>query len=131
MSKVLIQSVTKLALIASLLFTATSCLSALLGSHNDNSKLYNTEWSTDNEEEGLKFFNDNSVLFFNSYTRGAGKFEYDAESGFITFTNLSATMGTTTCEFPGAKVEKDGSMSLYWHYLGKSENYYEVLYRRR
>ena len=131
MKKELLHCALRASAIVASLFFFTSCLNALLGTLNDNAQLYNTEWSAADEKEGLKFFNDDSVLFFNQYTRGAGTFEYDASTGYITFTNLSATMGSMTAEFPGAKIEDDGSMSLYWHELGRSQNYYEVLYRRR
>lgn len=98
---------------------------------NDNAVFYGSEWSTEDETEGLKFFEDNSVLFFHPSGRGAGTFKYDKQSGSITLYNLSTTISGKTAEFTSAIMQSDGTMKLYWHVLGASDNYYMVLYKRR
>gem|GEM_PF-4550718 len=58
------------------------CLSSCLPiSFNDNYVLYGSEWSDENEEEGLKFFKDDTVLFFSPYCRESSSYEYDKASG--------------------------------------------------
>ena len=117
-------------LITCFILQLSSC-SSLFEPANDNAQLYGSEWSTSSEDEGLKFYKDNSVLYFSSYNRGSGMFEYDAASGIIIFDGLSATFPSFTSEMPGAEILDDVTMKLYWHELGKSANYYMILYRRR
>lgn len=118
-----------------LIFLSTICF-FLLGACtkselNDNKSLYDSEWSTSSEEEGLKFYNDDSVLYFSTYGAGSGTFEYNAKTGAIEFDGLSASFPSFISVMPGAQIQSDGTMWLYWHELGKSANYYMVLYRRR
>lgn len=117
-----------LLLVVSLL--ATSCLGALLDS-NDNAKLYGTEWSTESETQGLKFYSDDSVLFFYSSGRGSGTFDYNASTGYVELKSLSVTNGGKTTYFTSGEIKEDGTMELNWHNLGESKNYYMVLYKRR
>ncbi len=111
----------------------TSCLGLLLDAteENDNKQLYGSEWSTEDQSQGLKFYKDDSVLFFWTYGRGSGTFEYDSSTKYIEFTNFSMTAEGQTSEFPAAQILEDGTMKLYWHYLGKAENYYMILIKRR
>lgn len=117
-----------LLLVVSLL--ATSCLGALLGS-NDNAKLYGTEWSIENETQGLKFFSDDSVLYFYPYGRCSGTFDYNASTEYIELQSLSVTYNGKTTYFTSCEIKEDGTMELNWHNLGESKNYYMVLYKRR
>lgn len=98
---------------------------------NDNYKLYNTEWSTESQQEGLKFFKDDSVMYFSSYNKASSTYEYSESDHYIIFDNLIATFPSFTSEMPLAEMQADGTMKLYWHELGKTENYYMILYRRR
>lgn len=110
------------------LLITSSCVSLLF---NDNSILYNTEWSVANESEGLKFYNDNSVLYFATGVRGTGRYNYSSSDNIITFENLSANFPYFTAEFQYAELIDSNTMKLWWHQLGSSENYYELLYKRR
>lgn len=98
---------------------------------NDNHKLYNTEWSTETQQEGLKFLKDDSVLYFSSYNRASSTYEYSEKDHYIIFDNLMASFPSFTSEMPFAEMLADGTMKVYWHELGKTENYYMILYRRR
>ena len=108
----------------------TSCLGPV-ETVNENKQLYGSEWSTEDESQGLKFFDDDSVLFFWTYGRGSGMFQYESRTGYIALKNLSMTVDGKTSEFDAAQVLEDGTMKLYWHYLGESKSYYMILIRRR
>ena len=105
----------------------TSCWGLL----NDNYQLYGSEWSTEDTAQGLKFYNDDSVLFFWELGRQAGTYDYNASIGIVELSGLHVTLLGETAEFTAAEVFNDGTMKLYWHYLGQSENYYTLLYKRR
>lgn len=108
----------------------TSCLGSSVV--NDNARLYNTEWSNGEENEGLKFFSDNSVLFYSELgTRAIGSFDYDASSKVITFNGLTVMFTHLSGEITSADLLQDGAMKMYWHELGKSTDYFEILYQRR
>ena len=120
-------------LFITILLTVSSCLPLTYDNtpSNDNAKLYGTEWSTESEGEGLKFFKDDSVLYFSAYNRAASTFVYTEKDGYIVFDDLHADFPSFTSEMPMAQMLEDGTMKLYWHELGKSANYYMILYRRR
>lgn len=118
------------------LFAASSCLplSVDTAEKNDNAELYGTEWSNDTQENGLKFYKGDKVLFFAAYiSQPTGTFEYDASSGNIVFEGLTVVEASRTTEFSGATIEKDDNtkMKVYWHELGKTESHYYYMYRRR
>ena len=99
---------------------------------NDNAELYYTEWSTDNNSEGLKFYDDDTVLYFSTgYMTKTGTFEYDASNKSIYFRGLVAQYPSFTSEMTWAEMISKNKMHLHWHELGKSEGYYMVLYKRR
>jgi len=98
---------------------------------NDNAELYDTEWSTKDYQEGLKFYKDDTVMSFAGGTRSKGTFEYTKSIGFIKLEGLEEYYSTYTAIITGAQMQDDGSMKLYWHKLGEDKGYYEVLYRRR
>lgn len=117
------------------LFITTAC-SGLFGDQvsrqsNDNAILYDTEWSTDDEVEGLKFYKDNSVMYFSGKFRGKGSFEYDAANQYISFEGLEVYFTSFTAVEDHARILEDGSMKLFWHAMGESKGYYEILYKRR
>ena len=110
---------------------ATSCfdLSSIL---NANIYLYGTEWSNEDEAQGLKFYDDDSVLFFWEFGREPGTFEYNLDEKYIKLNSVTVTTLGETSEFTGAQILEDGeTMKLYWHKLGGKENYYMLLYKRR
>ena len=113
-----------------------SCLPASLDpvETNDNAELYGSEWSNDTQENGLKFYKGDKVLFFASYiSQPTGTFEYDASSGNIVFEGLTVVEESRTTEFSGATIDKDDNtkMKVYWHELGKTDSYWYYMYRRR
>lgn len=112
---------------------ATSCLSALLdAAGNDNAKFYGSEWSTEKEAEGLKFYKDDSVLYFcEGGITASGTFKYYPSEKIIEFDGLTAKFTYFISEMTYAEVVSDTEMKLHWHELGKSEGYYMVLYKRR
>lgn len=111
----------------------TSCLGAILdAAENDNATLYGTEWSTEKQTEGLKFYKDNTVLYFSSSGGNkTGSFDYDSSSKYIEFEGLTIIMQYLSAEITGASLESDTSMKVYWHELGKSEGFYMMMYKRR
>lgn len=101
-------------------------------SKNDNSEFYNTEWSTSDRKEGLKFYDDNTVLeFASSGYRGKGTFDYVKDLQWIKFHNLETFFPTYTTVTTSAFIQEDGSLKVVWHKLGEDTNYYEVMYQRR
>lgn len=115
-----------------LLFTLSSCTGLLSEPMkvNDNAVLYGTEWSNEKKEEGVKFYKDNSVLFFAGGVRNKGTFEYDASTKYITFEGGELYFSSWTCVNTGAYLVDDNTMKLYWHPLGEDEKYQQTLYKR-
>lgn len=99
---------------------------------NDNAEFYNTEWSTANKSEGLKFYSDDTVLeFASSGYRGTGTFEYVKDLQWIKFYNLETHFPTYTTVTTSAFILEDGTLKVVWHKLGDDTNYYEIMYKRR
>lgn len=98
---------------------------------NDNAEFYGTEWSTDDQKEGLKFYNDDTVLYFAGSYRGKGTFKYDASLKYMTFDNLEVFFSSFTAVEDCAFLLDDGSLKLCWHAMGEDKGYYEILYKRR
>lgn len=101
---------------------------------NDNAKFYGTEWSTDDMKEGLKFYNDNTVMYFSGPYRGTGTFKYYpniTDYGYIEFNDLEVFFSSFTAVEDCAYMKEDGSMKLCWHAMGEDKGYYEILYKRR
>ena len=106
---------------------------------NDNAELYNTEWSNKDKSEGLKFYNDDTVLSFAGGSRSKGTFDYTVFSsvtetgaiGFMTFEGLENYFSTYTTVIDAASILEDGTMKLYWHIMGEEKGYYQILYQRR
>ena len=113
-----------------LLTFSISCIPVSLDT-NDNSELYGTEWSTSDQVESLLFNRDNTVVYSCQNRSGKGSFEYDSSSRIITFDGLTVNWGTTTSVMTSAKLTDDKTMNLYWHEVGKTDNNYEIMYRRR
>ncbi len=106
---------------------------------NDNTELYNTEWSNSDRSEGLKFYNDDTVLSFAGGSRSKGTFDYTVFSsvtetgaiGYMTFEGLENYFSTYTTVIDAASILEDGTMKLYWHIMGEEKGYYQILYQRR
>lgn len=99
---------------------------------NDNVEFYDTEWSSSDKSEGLKFYDDNTVLeFVSSGYRGTGTFEYFKDMKWIKFHNLETFFPTYTTVTTSAFVQDDGSLKVVWHKLGEDKNYYVMMYKRR
>ena len=122
-----------LLLLLGTVLSVSSCLGSLLEyEENANATLYGTEWSTEKQTEGLKFYKDNSVLHFSSSGGNkTGTFDYDSSSKYIDFEGLTIIMQYLSAEITGASLESDTSMKVYWHELGKSDSYYMMMYKRR
>lgn len=99
---------------------------------NPNAVFYGTEWSTESQNEGLKFLSDNSVLFFsnNASVTKSGNFQYDTSSKQLTFDGLIVTASPSS-EFTHAKLTSETTMDVYWHELGKTKGYVTELHKRR
>lgn len=98
---------------------------------NDNAVFYGSEWSVDKQNEGLKFYSDNTVLYFSaSAGNKTGSFTYNKSSAYISFDGLTIIQ-SPSAEITGASVISDNSIKVYWHKLGQSENYYMMMYKRR
>ena len=110
-----------------LLLICSSCLPLTL---NDNYTLYGTEWSDVNEEEGLKFFKDDTVLFFSPYTKSSSTFEYDESNGKVTFGSFVVSFPSFTGEITSAVIE-NSTLYMIWHKIGQSEEFYATYYKRR
>jgi len=113
-------------------FLFVCCSSDSLTQHNDNAEFYDTEWSSSDKSEGLKFYDDNTVLeFVSSGYRGTGTFEYYKDMKWIKFHNLETFFPTYTTVTTSAFVQDDGSLKVVWHKLGEDKNYYVMMYKRR
>ena len=118
------------------LFILSSC-SGLVADEtpedNPNEIFYGTEWSTASQNEGLKFFKDNSVLFFsnNAHVTKTGSFQYSPENNWITLEGLTITTITPASEFHDAELTSSTTMDVYWHEIGKTKGYVTELYKRR
>lgn len=122
------QRITKIVLLLGMLACCISCFPLSL---NDNAVLYGTEWSDEKEEEGLKFFKDDSVLFFSPYGRVGGKFEYNSSTGEITLDNeMVLNFPSFTGVISGAVIDGE-VLYMVWHKLGQSETFYATYYKRR
>lgn len=97
---------------------------------NDNAIFYGTEWSNEKKAEGVKFYKDNSVLFFASGVRSKGTFQYDASTKYMTFEGGELYFTSWTCVNTGAYLVDDNTLILYWHPLGEDEKYQQTLYKR-
>ncbi len=97
---------------------------------NDNAIFYGTEWSNEKKAEGVKFYKDNSVLFFASGVRSKGTFQYDASTKNMTFEGGELYFSSWTCVNTGAYLVDDNTLILYWHPLGEDEKYHQTLYKR-
>ena len=98
---------------------------------NDNAEFYDTEWSINDKSEGLKFYNDDSVLLFSGGYRGTGSFTYYKDEKWISFDNLELFFPSYTTITTSAFVQDDGSLKVIWHKLGEDKNYYQIMYKRR
>ena len=98
---------------------------------NDNSQLYGSEWSSQDETEGVKFFKDDTVLFFTTGVTASGTFEYDKTNGVVSFDGLVIIDGALSAEFTQGYMVDDKSMYLIWHPIGRSDTYRELVYKRR
>lgn len=125
MKKLLLSCIFLIALVA-----LVSCLPLSLET-NDNRALYGSEWSTDDQIESLMFNKDNSVVYRCQDKSGRGTFEYNKSDKLITFDGLTVYWGKTTSVMTSAKLTDDRTMNLYWHKVGKTDNKYEIMYRRR
>lgn len=110
--------------------TLGCCCSCLPISFNDNEELYGSEWSSDAEDEGLKFFNDDSVLFFSTSCRAGSKFEYYKSTGKVSFDNFIVSFPSFTAEITEALIENN-DLYMSWHKLGESESFYATYHKRR
>ncbi len=117
--------------IVSMLILALTCTSCVSGLFNSNYELYGTEWSNEDNSEGLKFYNDDTVVYYYILGQRTGTFDYSSLSGYIEFSGLRVTFMGETAEFTSAEILEDGSMKVYWHKLGLSDNYFMFMYRRR
>lgn len=102
---------------------------------NDNAIFYNTEWSTNDNTEGLKFFSDDTVMYFAKNETKTGTFKYyppdeSIDVGLISFDGLTLT-GNPPAEITTAGLETTTSLKVIWHKLGESKNYYMMMYKRR
>lgn len=115
-----------------LLFILHSCTNLLSEpvKVNDNAVFYGTEWSNEKKAEGVKFYKDNSVLFFASGVRSKGTFQYDASTKYMTFEGGELYFSSWTCVNTGAYLVDDNTLILYWHPLGEDEKYQQTLYKR-
>lgn len=98
---------------------------------DDNDLLVNSEWTTKDSTQGLKFFDNGKVLFFWTIANGTGTYSYDASTQYIIFSNFTLTAQGVISEFTSAEILGDDTMKLYWHEVGNSENYYMMLYKIR
>ena len=110
-----------------LVLTCSSCLPLTL---NDNNELYGTEWSDEKEEEGLKFFKNNTVLFFSPYTNSSSTFEYNKSTGEIQFGDFMVKFPSFSGEITSAVVE-NATLYMIWHQIGQTQECYATYYRRR
>ena len=115
------------------MFMMSSCLEDLLDSEvNDNAPFYGSEWSTEKEAEGLKFYKDDSVLYFcEGGITASGTFKYYPSEKIIEFDGLTVKFPSLITEMTYSEVDSSSQMKLHWHELGKSQGYYMVLYKRR
>ena len=120
----------KLLLIVAAIF-AISFTSCLPIETDDNYLLVNSEWSTKDLSQGLKFFDNGKVLFFWTHANGTGTYSYNADSQYIIFSNFTIASQGVISEFTSAEVLGDDTMKLYWHDVGDPKNYYMMLYKIR
>ena len=90
--------------------------------------LANTEWATSDGTQGLKFYEDYSVLFFSQIKYGSGTYSIDGDVVYLK--NLSVVVGYTTSEFTKCTIEGD-QIKLDWHVIGERDNYYMMLTKIR
>ena len=102
---------------------------------NDNAEFYGTEWSTDDGSEGVRFYTGDRILFFSQGKGGTfsdeGKFHYIASSKLMGIEEVIVNFPTYMTEITLAEKIDDTTLKVYWHYMGDSKNYYELMYRRR
>ena len=105
---------------------------------NPNAEFYNTEWSSSDYSEGIRFYNDDTCMSFADYARGKGTFSYrkygstiDGYVGCITFYGLENNFSSYTCVIDYGFLHENGSMKLGWRHLGEEKGYYTILYRRK
>lgn len=108
-----------------------SCLPLVDTPTNDNAELYGSEWSSDDQVESLMFNKDNSVVYRCQDRSGKGTFNYNKSEQYITFDDLTVVWPKTTSIMTSATLSDDKTMKLRWHEVGKTENYYQLMYRRR
>ena len=118
----------KKVIVAGMLLIASSCTPVV---NNDNEILYGTEWSIEDESEGVKFLKDDTVLFFSTIDNASGTFEYKAERGIVNFDGLVILGAGTSAEFTQGIMMEDGSMYLIWHPIGSSDTFKEQVFKRR
>ena len=80
----------------------------------------------------MSFFKDNSVLYFaqGGYS-GKGSFKFSSLTQKIEFEGLTTNFGYFIGVMTYARLISEDTMKLFWHEMGKDENYYCFLYRKR
>lgn len=127
-----------LIVVASLVFMSCHTENYSQKPSNPNAEFYNTEWSSSDYSEGIRFYNDDTCLSFADIARGRGTFSYNKYSspisgsiGCITFYGLENNFPTYTCVIDYGFMLEDGTMKMCWRYLGEEKGHYNILYRRK